>query len=57
LERGYVIKPDGLTGGKGVKVSGTHLATFSEGLAYARDVIAHHNRVIVEESSTGKSSA
>src|SRR5579863_3680970 len=30
----FVIKPDGLTGGKGVKVFGDHFKTIEEGLAY-----------------------
>src|SRR5436190_16046802 len=30
----YVVKPDGLTGGKGVKLSGAHLASIDEAMAY-----------------------
>jgi phosphoribosylamine--glycine ligase len=35
-----VVKPPGLTGGKGVKVMGPHLASHAEARAYALDVLA-----------------
>ncbi len=35
----YVIKADGLTGGKGVKVSGDHLTNMDEALAYCRELL------------------
>lgn len=34
----YVIKPTGLCSGKGVKVSGDHLPTITDGLAYCREL-------------------
>ena len=35
----YVIKFDGLMGGKGVRVSGEHLKNINEGLAYANEIV------------------
>src|SRR5215510_7523102 len=35
----FAVKPDGLTSGKGVKVSGTHLQSVEEAVAYAREVL------------------
>lgn len=37
-----VVKPQGLTGGKGVKVMGTHLANLDEAASYARELL--HDR-------------
>jgi phosphoribosylamine---glycine ligase len=51
----FVIKPDGLTGGKGVKVSGTHLHSVSEGVRYAAELLASdHSYVIAEEKLDGE---
>ena len=51
----FVIKPDGLTGGKGVKVSGDHLASVADGLAYCDELLqSGHARVIVEEKLEGE---
>ena len=51
---GFVIKPDGLTGGKGVKVQGDHLQTKEEALAYCKDVLKTHPSVVVEEKMEGE---
>jgi phosphoribosylamine--glycine ligase len=51
---GIVIKPDGLTGGKGVLVQGDHFQTREEALAYCRQVLAEHPSVIVEEKLEGE---
>ncbi|MEK7528964.1 MAG: phosphoribosylamine--glycine ligase [Patescibacteria group bacterium] len=51
---GFVIKADGLTGGKGVKVSGDHLASVEEGEAYARECLEKSGRVVVEEKFIGQ---
>ncbi|HEV8361669.1 MAG TPA: phosphoribosylamine--glycine ligase [Candidatus Thermoplasmatota archaeon] len=52
------IKPVGLTGGKGVKVSGDHLRDAAEAEAYARDVLAQRiggsGGVLVEEKLEGE---
>ena len=52
--REYVIKPDGLTGGKGVKVFGEHIHNSKEAIAYCREVLAQHASVIVEEKLEGE---
>lgn len=49
-----VIKPDGLTGGKGVKVQGEHFKTKSEALEYCKEVLNSHSSVIVEEKLEGE---
>ncbi len=51
---GIVIKPDGLTGGKGVKVQGDHFQTKEEALAYCEDVLKEHASVIVDEKLEGE---
>ncbi len=49
-----VIKPDGLTGGKGVLVQGDHFQTREEALAYCRQILEAHNSMIVEEKLEGE---
>src|SRR5580765_8589053 len=34
----YVVKPDGLTGGEGVKLSGAHLSCIEEGISYCDEL-------------------
>jgi phosphoribosylamine--glycine ligase len=48
-----VIKPAGLTGGKGVKVMGEHLKTLQEGKAYLEEVLKN-DRVVIEERLQGE---
>lgn len=50
----FVVKPDGLTGGKGVKVQGDHFQTKSEGFNYAKEVLKSHPAVIIEEKLEGE---
>lgn len=50
----FVVKADGLKGGKGVKVSGDHLNGIEEGLAYARECLSESGRVVVEEKLVGQ---
>lgn len=54
LEDNFVVKADGLKGGKGVKVSGDHLNGKAEGLAYARECLKESGRVVVEEKLIGQ---
>ena len=54
LESGFVVKADGLKGGKGVKVSGDHLNSAEEGLAFARECISDVGKVVVEEKLVGQ---
>jgi phosphoribosylamine---glycine ligase len=49
-----VVKPDGLTGGKGVMVQGDHFFEPEEGLEICRQILKEHDRVIVEEKLTGE---
>lgn len=53
LEEQYVVKYDGLKGGKGVKVSGDHLASKQEGIDYALECIEEGGRVVIEEKLIG----
>lgn len=50
----YVVKPDGLTGGKGVKLSQAHLATIEEGVQYCRELLDSHPAVVIEEKLDGE---
>jgi len=54
LNPNIVIKPDGLTGGKGVKVQGDHFQTEEEAYTYCEDVLKQHKSVIVEEKLEGE---
>lgn len=49
-----VIKPDGLTGGKGVRVQGDHFETKKEALNYCAEVLKTHSAVIIEEKLEGE---
>jgi phosphoribosylamine--glycine ligase len=51
---GIVVKPDGLTGGKGVMVQGDHFQTKGEALAFCRDFLKEHASVTVEEKLEGE---
>lgn len=50
----FVVKPDGLTGGKGVMVHGEHLKDVNDALRYCEDVLKTHASVIVEERLEGE---
>lgn len=50
----FVVKADGLKGGKGVKVSGDHLNGMAEGIAYAKECLEDGDRVVVEEKLVGQ---
>lgn len=49
-----VVKPDGLTGGKGVKVWGEHLSNINEAETYIRELIEKDGKVVVEEKLDGE---
>lgn len=49
----YVVKYDALKGGKGVMVSGEHLATIEEALQYAKECIEECGQVVIEEKLVG----
>jgi len=50
----YVIKPDGLTGGKGVKVLGEHINSEEEALKYCENILPQHKRIVIEERMEGE---
>ncbi|MHA1339037.1 MAG: phosphoribosylamine--glycine ligase [Promethearchaeota archaeon] len=49
-----VVKPDGLTGGKGVKVFGEHLNSIDEVKSYCESIINQNGRFILEEKLDGE---
>ncbi len=51
---GIVIKPDGLTGGKGVLVQGDHFQTRAEALDHCRSILRTHPGVTIEEKLEGE---
>ena len=52
--KGFVVKPRGLTGGKGVRVMGDHFFSWQEGLNYAIDLIKKDGSVLIEEKLDGE---
>lgn len=50
----FVVKPDGLTAGKGVRVFGEHLHSIDEAMEYARSVLVTHGQVQIEEKLEGQ---
>ncbi|HDZ18920.1 hypothetical protein LCGC14_1539650 [marine sediment metagenome] len=53
-EENIVVKPDGLTGGKGVKIYGDHLFSNQEILDYCQELIDQRSRFIIEEKCDGE---
>lgn len=51
---GIVLKPDGLTGGKGVLVQGDHFETRQEALQWCTQILKDSGSVIVEEKFDGE---
>jgi phosphoribosylamine--glycine ligase len=49
-----VVKPDGLTGGKGVKVFGDHLHSMQDIADYCNEIFDHIGHVIIEERLEGE---
>lgn len=52
-DENFVIKPEGLTGGKGVKVGGIHFATKEEGFEYAKSCLEDSGKVIIQDKVEG----
>ncbi len=50
----FVVKPEGLTGGKGVKVGGIHFKGKQEGYEYAKSCLESDGRVIVQDKIEGR---
>jgi phosphoribosylamine---glycine ligase len=51
----FVVKPDGLTGGKGVKVWGDHLHSIDEAIDYCRELLSVPDaQIVIEERLDGE---
>ena len=50
----FVVKPEGLTGGKGVKVGGVHFKGKQEGYNYALACLQDSGKVIVQDKVEGR---
>ena len=50
----YVVKYDGLMGGKGVKVSGDHLHSHDEALEYCKQLVNSGGSFVIEEKLIGE---
>ncbi len=50
----FVVKPDGLTSGKGVKVSGEHLHSIEDAVKYSASILKLHRAVVIEEKLDGE---
>ncbi|MEC9049437.1 MAG: phosphoribosylamine--glycine ligase [Candidatus Neomarinimicrobiota bacterium] len=54
LGENYVVKYDGLAGGKGVKVAGDHLHSHDEALAYCKNMVDDGSDFVIEEKFVGQ---
>jgi fusion protein PurCD len=54
LKTQFVIKADGLCGGKGVKVQGDHFDTLEEGLKFCQEIIDRGTTFLIEEKLIGQ---
>ncbi len=50
----YVVKADGLMGGKGVKVAGDHLHSHQEAIHYCQELIEKGSSFVIEEKCIGE---
>lgn len=50
----FVVKPEGLTGGKGVKVGGIHFKGKKEGFEYAKSCLDISGNVIIQDKIEGR---
>ena len=50
----FVVKADGLMGGKGVKVSGDHLQSHDEALEYCQELVDSGSSFVIEEKCIGE---
>jgi len=51
---GIVLKPDGLTGGKGVQVQGDHFETKRDALKLCKQILAGGSSLVIEEKFDGE---
>ena len=54
LGQHYVVKFDGLAGGKGVKVSGEHLHSHKEAMDYCSEIVTNKGTFVIEEKFIGE---
>lgn len=54
LNTEFVIKADGLCGGKGVKVQGDHFETIDEGMEFCHEIIDGGGTFLIEEKLVGQ---
>lgn len=54
LDNNYVIKADGLKGGKGVKISGEHLLNLNDALDYCKQLLDENSTFVIEEKLIGQ---
>lgn len=54
LDENYVVKYDGLAGGKGVKVAGDHLNSHVEAKEYCQSLVGRGGKFIIEEKLVGQ---
>ena len=54
LNENYVVKYDGLMGGKGVKVAGDHLHSHDDALAYCQELVDKGGEFVIEEKLVGE---
>lgn len=50
----YVVKANGLTSGKGVKVAGDHLHSFAEAKAFCQEILASGQTFVIEQKLVGQ---
>ncbi|EQB69841.1 MAG: phosphoribosylamine--glycine ligase [Candidatus Thermoplasmatota archaeon] len=50
----FAIKPSGLTGGKGVKITDQHFNSRAEAIGYAQEVFRRDKKVLIEEAVYGE---
>lgn len=53
-ENNYVVKANGLMGGKGVKVAGEHLHSIDEALQFCQQIFVQGQNVLIEEKLIGQ---
>lgn len=53
-EGNYVIKANGLMGGKGVKVAGDHLHSIAEAMSYCEELLTEAQSFVIEEKLIGE---
>ena len=50
----YVVKYDGLAGGKGVKVSGDHLKSYDDAIKFCKSIVSEGGSFLIEEKFIGE---